>query len=106
MTIPPDLQRIRRHDLHIVITLMAFAYLVIGVGISSSFYANGNRVSDLQRSRVESCERTYEGVRLIFKPFLPPAGTRTPKQQRDLKRFNDRVDNLKARCDEQVKGAP
>jgi hypothetical protein len=59
--------------------------------------ANSDRIHDIQQSRVDSCERTYEGIREVFKPFYPPK-PRTLKQIQDLETFNDTINNLKAHC--------
>lgn len=58
---------------------------------------NGDRIDDIQRARVESCRRTYEGVRQIFQPFLAKSPDR-----KGVQIFNSRVDDLKAQCPAQV----
>lgn len=53
---------------------------------------NLHRVSDIQQARVDSCKRTYEAFRQVFKPFAqhsPPG---------DVRKFNHRIDALKAGC--------
>jgi hypothetical protein len=56
----------------------------------------------LQDSRVSSCKRTYEGIRLVFQPFLPPEEAATPQQVRNIEKFNNRITVLKANCDKQT----
>ena len=77
--------------------------MALGVAASFAYFqgANSDRVADIQAARVESCERTYEGVRQIFQPFLPPS-PRTNKQRRLVKKFNNRIDTLRARCGQQT----
>lgn len=70
-------------------------FLIIG------WEANQNRIKDIQRSRVQSCERTYEGIRMVFKPFL--AGPQTQKQKKNIQKFNNRIDTLKSKCVIQTK---
>jgi hypothetical protein len=59
---------------------------------------NQARVNDIQHDRVVSCRRTYEGVREIFKPLLPPPPKLTVRERRNLRIFNHRIDQLKAHC--------
>lgn len=59
---------------------------------------NQERINDIQRARVESCEHTYEGVRQVFKPFFRTKTVRTVKEQRNIEKFNARIDELKAGC--------
>ncbi len=64
---------------------------------------NRSLIARIQRARLESCERTYEGVREIFAPILPRRA-RTPKEAHDIRVFNTRVDELKAGCPAQIDG--
>ena len=83
---------------------LAVLALLLSCGVATlSWIANNSRIDDIQSSRVESCERTYEGVREIFRPFFRPPEKRTRKQRRDVAKFNRTVDRLKARCDVQTK---
>jgi hypothetical protein len=79
------------------------AWLGLVVAVAIGFWKISRLVDDIQQSRIESCERTYQGVREIFKPLLPPVKTRTAKQRHDLKIFNDRIDQLKHGCATQTK---
>jgi hypothetical protein len=65
--------------------------------------ANTHRISDVQASRIESCERTYEGIRTVFKPFFPDPKTADSTQLRNLIRFNNILDRLKRQCDTQTR---
>lgn len=58
------------------------------------------RIAQIQAARVESCRRTYEGVRQIFQPFLHPDGD--PRRNRDIRQFNQRIDSLKNGCGRQT----
>jgi len=62
---------------------------------------NQNRIAEIQQSRVDSCRRTYEGVREIFRPFLQPG--QTPQQAASWEKFNQSIDTLKAKCKAQTK---
>lgn len=55
----------------------------------------------IQQSRVESCQRTYEGVRQVFQPFLRPHPR--GEEARRIARFNERIDMLKLGCVTQTK---
>lgn len=57
---------------------------------------------EIQRERVASCERTYEGVREVFRPFFRPTKVRTRKERHDIRKFNRTVQRLKAHCDKQI----
>jgi hypothetical protein len=61
--------------------------------------ANKERINDIQQARVESCQRTYEGVRQIFAPFV-----RLNPDRVGVRRYNHRIDMLKAGCVHQTKG--
>jgi len=61
---------------------------------------NRMRVDEIQQAREESCQRTYEGIREVFKPLFPPKPN--PTQKESLKTFNDTIDDLKSQCDTQV----
>lgn len=65
---------------------------------------NRQLIISVNQSRLESCRRTYEGVRQVFKPVLPV--NPTPKQQSDLNKFNNRIDYLKSQCITQVAVKP
>jgi predicted PurR-regulated permease PerM len=87
--------------------LVGFAWVVHDVQqnsgrINTLVAENSNRIHDVQQSRVESCQKTYEGIREVFKPFFPQHPTN--KQQIDnLEKFNTTINKLKAACDKQTK---
>lgn len=96
------------------VTALAFSWLVIDVrnlNTNHEQIANDNRelisenedrIVDIQASRIESCQRTYEGIREVFQPLLPPESERTEKQKENLKKFNDKIDELKSNCPKQT----
>src|SRR4051812_37783217 len=54
-------------------------WIVIGIWIVlfsgtaiALYYANRHRINDVQKSRVESCQRTYSSFLTVFRPFFPP----------------------------------
>lgn len=93
--------------------LCGFAWLVHDIGEVSQenkrlatankllLVENTNRITDIQKSRTESCQRTYEGIREVLRPFFPPP-PRTETQQANLDKFNDKVDELKTNCTKQT----
>lgn len=97
-----------------VITLrrwqVGLAFFAVAVSFTAGAWIftgyNGDRIRDIQRNRVESCRLTYEGVRQVFRPFFRPVRVRTPKERHDIRKFNRRVDDLKADCDLQVGASP
>lgn len=90
---------VRRWEI-VVAFVAVTAGFVVGAVIFTGY--NNDRVRDIQQNRISSCKRTYEGVREVLRPFFRPISERTPKERRDIKKFNDTVDRLKARCDTQV----
>jgi hypothetical protein len=106
-------RRARRISAAFVVLTLIFLAVLIGFGIvihnvqnnSSKIKGlvveNTNRIHDIQRSRVESCQRTYEGIRQVFKPFFPDP-PRTQKQIDDLEKFNTLINKLKNKCDQQT----
>jgi hypothetical protein len=76
------------------------------ISVTTAFVVQGvlltQTINNVNHDRVVSCQRTYEGVREIFKPFFQPPKQRTHKQSRDIGKFNHRVDELKGRCDIQT----
>lgn len=53
------------------------------------------QTADIQKSRLESCERGYEGTRSVFKPFFPADPKKYTPQQ---KKFQKIIDRLKEHC--------
>lgn len=87
--------------------LIGFAWVVTDVqnngnNIEKLSLANKDRIKDIQVSRVDSCKKTYEGIREVFQPFFPNP-PRTQKQIDDLETFNTTINNLKKGCDKQTK---
>lgn len=82
----------------------AFTALLLAVLLSSSLtvYLNQRRVDEIDKQRVTSCQRTYEGVRDVFRPFFRTKRIRTPREQRNVDKFNRTVNQLKARCGQQT----
>jgi len=63
---------------------------------------NHERIMDIQRGRLESCQRTYEGIRQVFRPFFAPPQKRSAHERLVIKKFNHRIEALKAQCDDQT----
>src|SRR5215212_4674166 len=58
-------------------------------------------VVSLQRSRVESCQRTYDGIHQVFKPFFRPPSEQTAQQKEDQAKFLATIARLKKGCEHQ-----
>lgn len=96
------------------IVLIAFSWVVNDIRVLSDRQTslldqntqlvaeNAKRIDEIQNSRLESCKRTYEGIREVFRPFNPPK-PRTTQQQSDLDKFNGTIDGLMAGCSVQIK---
>lgn len=84
----------------VIVWIIIFSVAMIWVahGIIEASQHNNDRIVDIQHSRIVSCQTTYESIRQVFKPFFPPAGSRTAKQQQDLKKFNSIIDQRKTKC--------
>lgn len=82
----------------LIVGILAIPLLVLYVNHLSS-----QRNADLQRSRVESCERTYHSFPLMFQPFFPadPA-VWTERQLQDWEKLGARADELAAGCSQQT----
>lgn len=73
--------------------------VLTSIAIFWGFHDLRAQTNNIQKSRVESCQRGYDGTRLLFKPFFPADPNKYTPQQ---KKFNARVDLLKRRCPKQV----
>lgn len=80
-----------------------FLYLSMGGIAVFGWISNANRVNDIQQNRVYSCQKTYDGIREVFKPFLSAPKKRTAQEQKDIDLFNKTIAHLKAKCHAQVK---
>lgn len=63
---------------------------------------NAARIEDIQKSRVESCQRTYNSFPEVFKPFIPPV--QTPQQLKDWQNFLALVHAKAHQCVLQTRG--
>lgn len=87
-------------------TCVGFAWVVHDVNDNSKQLAelvaeNQDRIADIQLARIESCEKTYEGIREVFSPFFPKPPL-TKQQVDNLERFNTTIVTLKAGCVKQT----
>lgn len=95
-----------------VVVLHRWQIAVAFIALTVAFVVQGvllkQTINDVNHSRRISCERTYEGIRDVFRPFFRPPLVRTAKERRDIRKFNRIINGLKARCDKQVaaKGTP
>jgi hypothetical protein len=77
--------------------------LVFSAAAIFLYTANRSRIADIQKSRVESCQRSSEGIRTVLLPLFPAKNVRTTQQAETLSRFNEAINELKAKCVTQVK---
>lgn len=82
---------------HLVLLGLSLLFLAQG-------FAFGYLLREQRRERAASCQRTYEGVRAVFQPFLGSPAERSPEMQADVAKFNKRVEELKAGCSQQIRG--
>ena len=96
---------LRRWQVGLAFTMVTLAFVVGLVWLTHVSHEvsvkNHDRIADIQRGRLESCQRTYEGVRQAFKPFFKRSRT-TAEGRRDLRTFNRNIDHLKAQCDDKT----
>jgi hypothetical protein len=85
--------------LALVLLVGVFAWVAL---IAYIVHDSGEQYDELQRSRLVSCQQTYEGVREVLLPFFPHPRQRTPAHQRNLEKLDRTVNRLKARCETQV----
>lgn len=67
---------------------------------------NRRRIAEIQRSRVLSCERTYQAFVDLFTPSIPPSSQQTPEERKRTQDFFRRVEQKKAECAKQVSAKP
>lgn len=84
------------------IIIVSIALMFQYTQIRDSVQQNKQRITDIQASRIVSCITTYESFRQVFKPFFPPPGHRTVKQNQDLNKLNKIVVARKKQCVVQV----
>jgi hypothetical protein len=58
---------------------------------------NNDRIQQEKLNQVASCKHTYSGIKDVFEIFFPKHPS-SAMQARDLKKFNDRIDELKSAC--------
>jgi hypothetical protein len=108
---------IRPIKISFIIMIIVFFLILVGFGkvvadlqdnshrIGVLVVENSNRIKEIQKSRLESCERTYNGIREVFLPFFPHP-PRTHRQKADLKKFNTTINKLVKACVKQTKPKP
>jgi len=77
-------------------------YLALGALFVVGWVSNNHRADEIQRSRVYSCQQTYESIKDVFTPFLTPPRKRTAKEAADIALFNKIINSKKANCVNQV----
>lgn len=84
--------------------LLAIWILLFSIAVILGLLANQHRVNDIQQSRVESCKRTYQSFKDVFKPFVSKHPTEVERAR--LQAFNALLDSKIQGCDKQVKPKP
>lgn len=64
---------------------------------------NRSRIADIQKSRIDSCQANYEGIRKVAISLYPPAKIRSVAQAESLSKLNQTIKGLKSRCAKQTK---
>lgn len=64
-------------------------------------HQNHQLILRIQQGRLESCRRTYEGIRQAFQPFFARSRL-SPEGRRDVRTFNRRINALQAQCPAQI----
>jgi hypothetical protein len=78
--------------------------VIVFVGVI--LYANrqsDQRISDIQASRIASCQFTYGAFLEVFEPFFPPPEKRTAEQKKNWRTLEDVVQRRTGRCVQIVK---
>ena len=86
---------------NLAVIALLLVTVIAGIGwVENHQRSDENRdlIRQIQEQRVVSCERTYEGVREVFAPFMVPELITTPEQLQRVRTFNDTIDGLKNRC--------
>jgi hypothetical protein len=59
---------------------------------------NDKRIKQDKIAVIAACKHTYSGIKDVFEIYFPKHTT-SAKQERDIKRFNARIEELKLACD-------
>jgi hypothetical protein len=77
--------------------------IVFSIAAISLYLANRHRITDVQDSRVYSCEKTYQSFPEMFRPFFPREQSDwTPEQVTNFNKLTTRANELAKRCRHQV----
>lgn len=76
--------------------LAVVALLMASLSSALTVYLNDRRADEIQRDRLASCVRGYDGIRLVFEPFVAGA----PADR--VRLFNNRIEELKTNCGQQT----
>ena len=62
---------------------------------------NEKRIDEIQDSRVDSCESSYNGIYDVFVEFFPEE-PRSKKEQDQVYKFTNKIEELRNNCDKQT----
>lgn len=88
----------------VVVVLVLYVWLGPARETSRLAKENRHRTTEIaatqraiQRSRLHSCRQNYDGLLLLFQPFLNRPG-QTAQERADERKFTHRIDLLKGKC--------
>lgn len=93
-----------QRSLRILVVATCLLFLLsAGIGLYA-YFANHNRINDIQQGRISSCQRTYQAFIEVFKPVEPPPSKRTPEENARVHQFNRTIRRLQRNCSHQIAG--
>lgn len=78
--------------------LLTVWIIVFSLAVGYAIRVQREQTNDIQKSRLHSCQASYEGIREVFKPFFRPPDVQTAKEKADQLKFNSIIDRRKAKC--------
>jgi cell shape-determining protein MreC len=85
----------------IAFALITLLFFVIVLGFSLSVRENSHRIREIQASRLESCQRTYSGIKEVFAPLIP-VDPETRLERERIKKFYEEIEKLRKGCIDQT----
>ncbi len=74
------------------------------VGLWLVVHLNNERINDIQKQRISSCQKTYRAFPEMFQPFFPRERKDwTDEQRLAFTKLERRADELAAKCHQQTK---
>jgi hypothetical protein len=95
--------RWRWRSLSIWIVVFSLVVIVMYHTVRNLGEQNNERISDIQKSRIESCKANYEGIKRVAISLYPPRTVRSVQQAESLSKLNETIRKLKKKCAKQVR---